>query len=85
MSQSTATKHRPLHKIATDIRLHWPKPFYAAAPYIRAMGYMDSISDKYGADDARSIVLYFLSNAGTWKGDDARRIKAELRAMIGAK
>lgn len=33
----------------------------------------------------RSIVLYFLSNATTWRGDDARRIKAELKKLAGVK
>jgi hypothetical protein len=32
-------------------------------------------------DSAESIVAYFLSNAATWRGADARRIKAELKAL----
>jgi hypothetical protein len=36
----------------------------------------------YGADDARGIVMYFLANAGTWRGENARRIKAELKGML---
>ena len=28
------------------------------------------------------IVRYFLSNATTWRGEDARRIKAELKALL---
>ena len=45
------------------------------------MGSLDSINDTYGYDDAKSVVLYFLSNATTWRGDDARRIKAELKSL----
>jgi hypothetical protein len=30
-------------------------------------------------------VLYFLANAGTWRGPDAKRIKAELKEMVGMK
>ena len=42
---------------------------------------LKSINDKYGADSGKSIVLYFLSNATTWRGSDARRIKQELKQM----
>ena len=43
---------------------------------------LDSISDKYYYDDAESVVRYFLANAGQWRGDKAREIKAELKAML---
>ena len=72
---------RPLHRIAADIRRDWTKPFFGAVPYIDAMSSLDSIDDMYYFDDARSIVLYFLANAGTWRGETAKRIKAELKAM----
>jgi hypothetical protein len=39
------------------------------------------ITDDYYFDSGKTIVLYFLSNAGTWKGENAKRIKAELKAM----
>jgi hypothetical protein len=42
---------------------------------------LNSIDDKYGYDSARSIVNYFLANAGTWRGEVARRIKKELKGM----
>ena len=45
------------------------------------MGDLNSINDAYYMDSARSVVLYFLANAGTWRGDDAKRIKAELKAL----
>jgi hypothetical protein len=43
---------------------------------------LDSITDNYGADSAKSVVLYFLSNANTWRGEHAKRIKAELKGMV---
>lgn len=46
-----------------------------------ATGDLSSINDCYGYDDARSIVLYFLCNAKSWRGDTAKRIKAELKAI----
>ena len=72
---------RPLHVIASEIRKNWPKPNFAAVPYLEAMASLNSIGDSYGYDSAKSIVLYFLSNASTWRGDEAKRIKAELKAM----
>lgn len=73
---------RPLYEIASEIRRDWgTKVNYAAKPYLSAMAGLNSITDSYGYDDARSIVLYFLSNASSWRGDNAKRIKAELKAM----
>ena len=79
---TTATATRPLSTIAREIRSTWPKVYFGAVPYLQAMAQLGSVDDKYGLDDARSIVNYFLANAGTWRGDDARRIKAELKAMV---
>jgi len=74
---------RSLSAIARDVRAHWPKVNFAAKPYLDAMAQLDRISDKYYYDNAESVVRYFLSNAATWRGDDAKRIKAELKAMLG--
>jgi len=60
----------------------WRKPYFGAVPYLQAMQRMDGPSDNFGADSGREIVLYFLSNATTWKGEAARRIKAELKAAL---
>lgn len=75
-------KPRPLHVIAAEIRANWLKPYFGAVPYLEAMTTMGSINDDYGLDPGKEIVLYFLSNAQTWRGDAARRIKAELKAMV---
>ena len=79
---SSVSAVRSLSAIASDIRRHWPKVYFGAVPYLAAMGSLDSVRDTYGCDDARGIVLYFLSNATTWRGDDARRIKAELKSLL---
>ena len=79
---STQQAPRPLHIIARDISSTWAKPYFAAVPYLEAMHHLISITDMYGADTADSIVRYFLSNAVYWRGEDARRIKAELKAML---
>lgn len=76
------TRHRPLSSIALDIRAHWPKVYFGAVPYLDALATLDQIQDRYFYDDASSIVLYFLANAQTWRGEHARRIKAELNAIV---
>ncbi len=78
----TTTETRPLSTIARDIAKTWPKVYFGAVPYLQAMASLESVSDSYGWDDGKSIVLYFLTNAKTWRGEDARRIKAELKAMV---
>ncbi len=78
------TTARPLWQVARDVRAHWPKVSPYAEPYLDAMRALDSLNDWYGLDSAVSIVLYFLSNARTWHGEDAKRVKAELNAMLKA-
>ena len=73
---------RSLATIAREIRNNWTKPYFGAVPYLDAMHHLDTMRDKYYYDDAQSVVLYFLANAGTWKGEVARRIKAELKTML---
>ena len=72
---------RALSAIARDIRADWQPVNYAAKPYLDAMATLDNINDKYMFDSGRSIVLYFLANASSWRGDKARAIKSELKSM----
>ena len=77
---------RPLSTIAAEIRKEWgAKVNYAAKPYLDAMATLNTMNDKYYADDAQYIVTYFLANAQSFRGDAAKRIKAELKAMAGIK
>jgi hypothetical protein len=76
------TTTRPLHTIAREIKRDWAKPYFGAVPYLDAMGALTSVNDKYYDDDGVSVVSYFIANAATWKGDTARRVKAELRDML---
>lgn len=81
------TQPRTLDTIAREIARD---PAYSACrwcaePYRSAMASLTSLSESYGSDTARSIVLYFLSNTANWRGETARRIKAELRAMLEVK
>lgn len=81
----TKTATRPLHEIAREIRKDWRPVNYGAVPYLQAMDGMTSIKDNYGYDSGKEIVLRFLCNASTWRGDVARRVKAELKGKAGIK
>lgn len=80
-----AIQNRPLYEIAYDIKKDWKKPYFGAVPYLTAMMGLNSINDTYGWDSADSIVRYFLANATTWRGEVAKAIKKELKAMVGLK
>lgn len=74
--------YRPLSNIAHDIKRDWKNVNYAAAPYLAAMLQMNKLDDSYYHDKGHGIVLYFLSNAGSWRGEVAKLIKKELKLML---
>ena len=76
--------NRPLYKIAAEIRKDWVKVPASANAYLIPMMQLNSVDDDYGFDSGRSVVRYFHSNAATWRGPEARRIKEELKRMVGA-
>jgi len=79
---NTIQAARPLYTIARDIRRAWPRVYFAAVPYLDAMAALNSINDRYYQDDARGIVRYFLANAAQFRGDSAKALKAELKALL---
>jgi hypothetical protein len=80
------TTPRSIKVIAAEITKDWESQGkgvnYAAVPYLQAMYALDKATDGYYADSGASIVRYFLANANSWRGDTARAVKAELKAMI---
>jgi hypothetical protein len=72
---------RPIYIIAREITKDWSKINYGAKPYLDAMFTLNSMSDNYGYDSANSIIIYFLANAQTWRGETAKKIKSELKYM----
>ena len=72
---------RPLAMIAADIDRNWKNVNYAARPYLDAMYSLDKITDNFFYDSGRSVVAYFLSNARAFRGEDAKRLKKELKAL----
>lgn len=69
-------------QIANEIRSDWKKVSPYAEPYLSAMETLESFSDNYLMDSGKSIALYFLANAGAWRGETARRVKDELKAQV---
>ena len=74
--------NRSISSIARDIKRVWIKPYFGAKPYLDAMEYLDNINDTYIYDDAKTVIMYFLANASTFRGNDAKILKAELKALI---
>ena len=77
MSQQT----RPLYEIAREIKKDWQKVYFGAVPYLDAMLTLNKVSDNFFEDSGKSIVLYFLSNASSYRGENAKRIKKELKEL----
>ncbi len=71
--------------LARVIRRDWGQKLnFAARPYVDAMLGMEKVTDSFGQDSGASIILYFLNNAGTWRGETAKAVKAELKARLKA-
>ena len=71
-----------LSAIATIIQKDWKIVNSSAVPYLQAMHAIRSIEDHYGAVSGRAVVVYFLGNARTWRGDTAKAVKAKLNHLL---
>ena len=76
------SQEKTINQIAVEIKKTWKNVNFAAVPYLNAMMSLKTIDDMYYEDSASDIVLRFLCNAQTWRGDDARRIKKELNNLV---
>lgn len=76
---------RPLYEIAAEIEADWTViNNNGAREALSCMKTMAATTDPFVADPTgHAVVGSFLANAIGWKGDVARRIKKELRAMCG--
>ena len=79
---STPVASMSLSELARVIRRDWKKVYFGAVPYLDAMAQLDSINGNYYEDSGRSIVAYFLSNASQWRGEVAKKVKAELNRRL---
>jgi hypothetical protein len=75
-------ENRSISSIARDINKAWAKPYFGAKPYLDAMTQLHSINDKFYEDSASSVVMYFLANASTFRGNDAKVLKLELKNLL---
>ena len=76
-------KEMTLAEIAQEIRDDWQNVNYAAEPYLSSMSTINNMTDQgYIADFPNAQVLYFLSNAQSWRGEVARNVKAELKRRV---
>jgi hypothetical protein len=76
---------KPISELAWIVRRDWKKVNFAAVPYLDAMLSLNSVNDAYGLDSGASVVLYFLSNASSWRGPVAKAIKTELKRRVNSK
>ena len=77
-------KKRTFQRIANDIKSTWLNVYFGAVPYLEAMLTLDTTDPNasYYYNEAGDIVRYFLANAQTFRGADAKRLKAELESML---
>jgi hypothetical protein len=91
--RSIPTGQRSLSQIGAEIITHMHQalmkkpgtvPVWVrwAMPYAKALRQCDNTNSMYGAESARGIALYLLNNLTYWKGNDARRIKAEIKQVF---
>lgn len=77
--------NKPIVVLAAEIRKFWKNPSPYAEPYLKAMFHLVDKDSKYLLDSADDIVARFLANASGFRGPEARRIKAELKQIVGIK
>jgi hypothetical protein len=74
-----------ISELAQICRADWTKKInFAARPYLEALLSVDSktIVGSIGYDSVQGTVLYFLTNAGSWRGDVAKLVKGELKRRL---
>jgi hypothetical protein len=79
---------RPLNQLAAEILVDWKESPSSAAyrvfakPYVEAMLSMQKCSDMYGMEYGDMIVARALNALHQWRGETARKVKAELNAHL---
>jgi hypothetical protein len=69
----------PWRQLISLIRKDWKNVYFGAEPYLQALESMSSERSNYMFESGQVMILYFLSNASTWKGPVAKAVKAELK------
>lgn len=80
--------HRHPELIAKDIEACYRemgKPVYfGAVPYLQAMRLMNNWEEPYFNDSASSVAAYLLGNLTSMRGEKAKAIRAELKAIANS-
>jgi hypothetical protein len=79
---TTLNERVTVSEIARAIAKDWQTINPYANEYLNAMLTIESIEDTYYADSAKSVVMYFLANASSYRGGNARAYKALLKDMV---
>jgi len=79
---NTVNERVTVSEIAHAIAKDWKNVSPYAADYLNAMKEIRDIEGSYYADSAKSVVLYFLANAGSYRGESARAYKDLLKNMV---
>ena len=79
---NTVNERVTVSEIAHAIAKDWENISPYAADYLNAMKEINDIEGNYIHDSAKSVVLYFLANAGSYRGESARSYKSILKAMV---
>jgi hypothetical protein len=82
MTTVQENKTLTVSEIARAIARDWKTINPYAAEYLNAMLTIESVEETYYADSAKSVVMYFLANASSYRGENARSYKALLKAMV---
>jgi hypothetical protein len=78
----TLNERVTVSEIAYAIAKDWQNISPYAKDYLNAMKEITDIEGNYYADSSKSVILYFLANASTYRGENARSYKALLKAMV---
>lgn len=73
---------RTLREIFDEVFQDWKNINPYAKEYADALHTLESPNDRYLFERGRDIIPYFLANTNGWRGEVAKRIKAELRQML---
>lgn len=77
--------NRTFRQIALEIKETWKNQYFGAKPYVDALLTLDTSdpSAPYIFETAKDMVIGFLANAQTFRGEVAKNLKQELKNMIG--
>lgn len=78
----TINERVSVSEIAHAIAKDWNNVSPYALDYLNAMKEITDIEGSYYADTAKSVVMYFLANASSYRGENARAYKALLKEMV---